>query len=175
MRHELWRFALLRASTYVPVLFGAWMIVGRNWAGPGIALVLYGLYQASNIVHKTPYAEERLFLRKEKKRRGIYRKLNKREQEGLLKIVTYVRQLEKMGGDPALGEDLLDRAWLIIATSQNQESLTQLDELIAGLPPLHPNHAQEGNDLMNRIKRECEIIYASQAEANASARNKSWS
>lgn len=174
MRKELWRFALLRGATLIPVLLGAWMILGRNWIGMGLALIAYGLYQAIKVVDKTPYAEERLFLRQEKKRRGIHRRLNKPEQEALLNLVAYVRQLEKMGGDPTLGEDLLDRAWVIISTTHNQESISELNLLIAGLPPLHPNHQQQGSDLMNRIQRECEIIYASQTEANASSQNKGW-
>lgn len=174
MRKELWRFALLRGATLIPVLLGTWMVLGRSWYGAGAALIAYGIYQAVRVVDKTPDAEERLFLRQEKKRRGIHRRLNKREQEALLKLVTYVRQLEKMGGDPALGEDLLDRAWVIISTSQNQESISKLNVLIASLPPLHPNHEQEGSELMKRIQRECEIIYASQAEANAASQNKGW-
>lgn len=174
MKKQLWHFALLRTSTIIPVIIGLWMAFGRSWLAPGLALIAYGIYQAATIVNKTPQAEERLFLRQEKKRRGIRRNLNNVEQASLLKLLAYARQLEKMGGSPALGQELLNQAWALIENNQNSKYNAELEKLVNSLPPLHQNHSGKSEDLMERLRRECEIIYASQAEAEASTHSEPW-
>ena len=174
MRFQLWQYALLRPATIFPMALGLWASLSRTWVGLGIALMAYGLYQAFKLVNDTPHAEERLFLRKEKKRRGIQRKLNPIEQTLLLKLLSYTRQLERLGGDPSLSHELLNQAWLAIEGNQSMKGNAALEALVHSLPKIQPSGSQPREDLMNRLRKECEIMYASQAEANASSHSHSW-
>ena len=169
MRFQLWQYALLRPATWVPVGLGAWAIISRSWVGLGAALIVYGLYQAMKLVNETPDGEERIYLRKEKKRYGIHRSLNPKEQKCLLQLIHYTKRLEKLGGDPTLVQEVWSQAWLAVETNQDKNRNQQLEALLASLPEIHPSGAKPQEDLMNRLRKECEIIYASQAEANASS------
>ena len=174
MKFQLWQYALLRPVTWVPVGIGVWAIMARTWTGLGIALIAYGLYRALQLVNQTPDAHERIFLKIEKKRRGIQRKLNHLEQKHLVRILKYTRRLEKLGGDPNLGQEILNQAWLAIEINQDRNRNQQLEELIDNLPDLQPIGSGPQEDLISRLRKECEIIYASQAEANASSKRQSW-
>ena len=174
MKIQLWQYALLRPVTWVPVGIGAWAILSRAWTGLGAALIVYGVYQALQLVNKTPDAAERIFLKQEKKRRDIQRKLNPLEQKHLIRILKYTRRLEKLGGDPNLGQEILNQAWLAIELNQDKNRNHRLEELIDSLPDLEPMGSGPQEDLISRLRKECEIIYASQAEANASSKSQSW-
>ena len=169
MRFQLWQYALLRPATWVPALLGLWFILRPAYLGLGVGLMLYGLYRALQLVEKTPDAEERIFLRKEKKRHGITRSLNSMEQKHLMRLLKYTRRLEKMGGDPVLGQELWNQAWMAIDANQDKNNNPELEQLLNSLPDLRPTGAKPKEDLMNRLRKECEIICASQAEANASS------
>ena len=175
MRLQLWQYALLKPGTLFPVGLGLWASLGRAWIGLGIALIAYGLFQAFKLVNETPDAEDRLFLRREKKRRGIRRHLNAVEQTCLLQLLSYTRRLEKLGGDSELTPELFEQAWLAIENNRSSKGNTPLETLIGSLPKLDDNGGRPREDLMDRLRKECEIIYASQAEANASSRQHSWS
>ena len=174
MRIQLWQYALLRPATWVPLGIGTWAILSRAWTGIGIALIVYGIYQAFQLVNKTPDAEERIFLKQEKKRRGIQRKLNAKEQKYLVRLLKYIKKLEKLGGDPSLGQELLNQAWLAIEVNQDNNRNQRLEDLVEGLPDLQPMGSKPREDLISRLRKECEIIYASQAEANASSKSQNW-
>ena len=169
MRFQLWQYALTRPATWVPALLGLWLILRPAYLSLGVGLMLYGLYRALQLVENTPDAEERIFLRQEKKRHGIKRSLNGTEQKYLMQLLKYTRRLEKMGGDPALGQELWNQAWLAIEANQDKNRNEELEMLVKSLPVLRPTGTKPKEDLMNRIRKECEIICASQAEANASS------
>jgi|MDSW01.2.fsa_nt_gb hypothetical protein len=172
MRFQLWQYALSRPATWVPALLGLWLILRPAYLGLGVGLMLYGLYRALQLVEKTPDAEERIFLRQEKRRYGIKRSLNPIEQKYLMQLLKYTRRLEKMGGDPVLGQELWSQAWMAIEANQDKNRNEELELLVKSLPELRPTGKKPKEDLMNRIRKECEIICASQAEANASSGTK---
>lgn len=170
MKGRLWRFALLRAGTLVPVGLGLWMIVSRAWVGPGIALVAYGFYQAWSLVMNTPQAGQRLIVREEKQRRGIHRRLHHVEKKALFTLLAYVEELEKLGGDPSLGQDLMSKAWDIISQNAHGKRKEELAQFMASLPPLKSGRTAKQEDVMERLRRECDMLYASQAEIDASTK-----
>ena len=86
MRAQLWQYALMRPATLTSLGVGLWLILRPAYLGLGAALILYGIYRAIHFVDKTPDAEERLFLRKEKRHHGIKRKLNTKEQKQLMQL-----------------------------------------------------------------------------------------
>jgi len=173
MRAQLWQYALMRPATLTSLGVGLWLILRPAYLGLGAALILYGIYRVIHFVDKTPDAEERLFLRKEKKRHSIRRKLNRQEQKHLMQLLKYTRKLEQLGGDPVLGQEIWSQAWIAIEANQNKNSNQELELLIASLPELQAKGSKPQEDLLNRLRKECEIIWASQAEANASSSAKS--
>ncbi|MBT6180237.1 MAG: hypothetical protein HOI23_23555 [Deltaproteobacteria bacterium] len=174
MRAQLWQYALMRPATLTSLGVGLWFILRPVYLGLGVALVLYGIYRAIQFVDKTPDAEERLFLRKEKRHHGIKRKLNTKEQKQLMQLLKYTRRLEELGGDPVLSQEIWSQAWMAIETNQDKNSNQELELLIASLPELQATGSKPQEDLLNRLRKECEIIWASQAEANASSSAKNY-
>ena len=73
-----------------------------------------------------------------------------------------------------MGQEILNQAWLAIELNQDKNRNHRLEELIDSLPDLEPMGSGPQEDLISRLRKECEIIYASQAEANASSKSQSW-
>ena len=55
MRIQLWQYALLRPATMIPVGLGIWASLSRAWVGVGVALIVYGIFQAFKLVNKNAW------------------------------------------------------------------------------------------------------------------------
>lgn len=161
-------YVLTRRRVFIFALLGAYFFaelhitVAAIFAG---LAVMFALRIASR-----PDLNRKLFLRGEKKRHGVTRKLSRGEKDEVLALDSYTNALREAGVSAELLREPLEHAWRLIQRSGQNDAKNDLRAFRETLPALvsdAPESAKktsDGRDLQERLRREVALINAAERE-----------
>lgn len=112
-------------------------VTGISFMG-GVALLGLGFLGGLAWANRNGLTEA-LYWRDAQQKHGISRALKLKEEQALKKIQAYSERVALEVFEPALAEEIMDRAWNMVANASGQNATKELEAFIESFPPINAN------------------------------------